>query len=184
MLKLLKFGNPWFLILCDDPRLFCDGCSWVPCLVWTVKLSTVLQKYPAFFSFPASFAYLNPLVSVWFWNLFTLRTIDGFKHNYQKRLKYSLMPEEIRCIKSQGVKTFAFEDQCKLYLNLSSGKHASIFCCLTLLILVLILNLEISLNKCKRNRLSENTDTSRKIWISWKRSIYFVTHFRKWNPYL
>ncbi len=24
--------------------LFCDGCSWVPCLFWTVELSTVLQK--------------------------------------------------------------------------------------------------------------------------------------------
>ncbi len=28
------------------------------------------------------------------------------------------------------------------------------------------------------------TDTSKKNWISWKRSIFFVTHFRKWNPYI
>ncbi len=39
-------------------------CSWVPCLFWTVKLSTVsLEKSSMscrFFSFPASFAYLNP----------------------------------------------------------------------------------------------------------------------------
>ncbi len=27
--------------------LFCDGCSRVPCLFWTVKLSTVLQKNPS-----------------------------------------------------------------------------------------------------------------------------------------
>ncbi len=44
--------NPWFLILCVvtwmiyDVFLFCDGCSWVPCLFWTVELSTVLQKNP------------------------------------------------------------------------------------------------------------------------------------------
>ncbi len=48
-----KFGNPWFLILCevtwmihDCFFLFCDGCSWVPCLFWTVELSTVLQTNP------------------------------------------------------------------------------------------------------------------------------------------
>ncbi len=29
-----------------DCFLFCDGCSWVPCLFWTVKLSSVLQKNP------------------------------------------------------------------------------------------------------------------------------------------
>ncbi len=27
-------------------------------------------------------------------------------------------------------------------------------------------------------------NTSKKKWISWKRSIFFVTHFRKWNPYI
>ncbi len=44
--------NPWFLILCEvtwmiyDSVFFCDGCSWVPCLFWTVELSTVLQTNP------------------------------------------------------------------------------------------------------------------------------------------
>ncbi len=28
------------------------------------------------------------------------------------------------------------------------------------------------------------TGTSKKKLISWKRSIFFVTHFRKWNPYI
>ncbi len=32
-----------------------------------------------------------------------------------------------------------------------------------------------------RNRI---TGTSQKNWITWKRSIFFVTHFRKWNPYI
>ncbi len=30
----------------------------------------------------------------------------------------------------------------------------------------------------------EYTGTSQKIWISWKGSIFFVTHFRTWNPYI
>ncbi len=32
--------------------------------------------------------------------------------------------------------------------------------------------------------LGNTTGTSQKIWISWKWSIFFVTHFRKWNPYI
>ncbi len=49
-----KFTYTWFLILCcylNDPQLcfflFSDSCSWVPCLSWTVKLTTVLQKNPS-----------------------------------------------------------------------------------------------------------------------------------------
>ncbi len=60
----------------DDPRLFfvLCWCSWVPCLFWTVELSTVLQTNPprsvdsAVFS-SNFFAYLNlPAVTVWFWD--------------------------------------------------------------------------------------------------------------------
>ncbi len=73
-----------------------------------------------FFSFPSSFAYLNPFQQ-WLYDfeihLFTLRTTEGLEHNYSKRFKHSLMlQKEARCIKSWGVNTFEFEDQCKLYL--------------------------------------------------------------------
>ncbi len=53
----------------DDPRLFffvclffCDGCPWVPCLFWTVKLSTVLQKNPPC---PADSAVFQHLLHIW-----------------------------------------------------------------------------------------------------------------------
>ncbi len=52
--------------------LFCDGCSWVSCLFWTVKLSTVLQKNPPC---PESSVFQHvfifepfPAMTVWFWD--------------------------------------------------------------------------------------------------------------------
>ncbi len=50
------------------------------------------------FRSPASFAYLKFEI-----HLFTLRTIEGLKHNYYKRFKHSLMLQKnTRCIKSWG----------------------------------------------------------------------------------
>ncbi len=34
------------------------------------------------------------------------------------------------------------------------------------------------------NYILDSTGTSTKNWISWKRPISFVPHFRKWNPYI
>ncbi len=55
------------LILCvslDDPRLFlfCDDCSRVPCLFWTVKLSSVLQNNPPC---PAESSVFQHLLFIW-----------------------------------------------------------------------------------------------------------------------
>ncbi len=76
---LQKFGNPWFLILCEvtwwstTVLLFCVGCSWVPCLFWTVELSTVLQTNPPRSVDSAVFQHFCifepfPGVTVWFWD--------------------------------------------------------------------------------------------------------------------
>ncbi len=54
----------------DDLRLFflcvcvcvCDGYSWVPCLFWTVNLSTVLQKNPPY---PADSSVFQHLLHIW-----------------------------------------------------------------------------------------------------------------------
>ncbi len=58
-----KFRNPWLLILfvvtwmIHDWCLFCDGCSWVPCLFWTV-----LQKNPPY---PAESSVFQHLLHIW-----------------------------------------------------------------------------------------------------------------------
>ncbi len=68
--------------------LFCDGCSRVPCLFWTVKLSTVLQKNPprsadsSVFQHPLYIWTLSSSDYDFEGHLFTLRTIEGLKHNY------------------------------------------------------------------------------------------------------
>ncbi len=41
---------------------FCDGCSWVPCLLWTLKLSSVLQKNPPG---PADSSVFQHLLHIW-----------------------------------------------------------------------------------------------------------------------
>ncbi len=53
--------------------LFSDGCSWVPCLFRTVKLSTVLQNNPPWprnLQFSSIFCIFEPFpaVTVWFWD--------------------------------------------------------------------------------------------------------------------
>ncbi len=53
--------------------LFCDGCSWVPCLFWTVELSSVLQTNPPRSVDSAVFQHFCifepfPAVTVWFWD--------------------------------------------------------------------------------------------------------------------
>ncbi len=120
--------NPWFLILCGYP----GWSTTVSCflmvvhesvvLFWKVKLSSVLQKKSSMscriFSFPASFAYLNPFQQ-WLYDfeihLFTLRTIEELKHNYYRRFKHSLkkgskhspmLQKETRCIKNRGGENF------------------------------------------------------------------------------
>jgi len=42
--------------------LFCDGCSWVPCLFWAVKLSSVLQKKSPG---PADSSVFQHLLHIW-----------------------------------------------------------------------------------------------------------------------
>ncbi len=47
----------------DDLQLFfCVGCSWVPCLFWTVELSTVLQTNPPR---PADSLVFQHLLHIW-----------------------------------------------------------------------------------------------------------------------
>ncbi len=85
---------------------FCDSCSWVSCLSWTVKLSTVLQKKP----FPA----LLCILTLSNYDCTILRSI--FSHRGQLRDSYASVTEDSNthwcsrrkkiCIKSQGVKTF------------------------------------------------------------------------------
>ncbi len=58
-----------------DCSLFCVGCSWVPCLFWTVELSTVLQTNPPRSVDSAVFQHFCifepfPAVTVWFWDPF------------------------------------------------------------------------------------------------------------------
>ncbi len=59
----------------SDPRLFlfCDSCSWVPCLSWAVQLPAVLQTNPpapahSLFSSIFCICELFPTVTVWFWD--------------------------------------------------------------------------------------------------------------------
>jgi len=132
-----KFINPWFLILCvitwmiHECFLFCDDCS--ESLVCPEQLNCPMFFKKKFFSFPASFVYLNHFQQ-WLYDfeihLFTLMTTKGLKHNYWKRFKHSLMlQKETGCIKSRGVKTFWIWRSKNIVLNLSSGKHLSVFCC-------------------------------------------------------
>ncbi len=114
----------------DDPRLFFVLWLFVEslCLFCSVKLSTCSSKILhscGIFSFPA---YLH----IWtlsssdcmilrsiFWHWGQLRDSNT---TINKRFKCSLMLlKKIRCIKSQGLNIFEFEDQ--------GTKHASIFCC-------------------------------------------------------
>ncbi len=65
--RIFIFGWTIPLILCVVTWmiycfLFCDGCSWVPCLFWTVKLNTVLQKNP---SCPAESSVFHHLLHIW-----------------------------------------------------------------------------------------------------------------------
>ncbi len=46
----------------DDLHFFCDGCSWVPCLFWSVKLSTVLQINPPR---PADSSVFQHILHIW-----------------------------------------------------------------------------------------------------------------------
>ncbi len=123
--------NPWFLILCvvtwmiHDCFLFCDSCSWVPCLFWTVKLSTVLQKNPPC---PAESSVFQHLLHIW-----TLSSCDCmilrsiFSHwgqlrdsNTTKIKKGSNLHwcswRKHDALRAGGWKLFEFEDQGKLYL--------------------------------------------------------------------
>ncbi len=85
---------------------FCDSCSWVPCLSWTVKLPAVLQKNP---SGPTNSLVFQAFLCIWTLSnndCMILRSI--FSHwgqlmdsrNYYRRFKHSLMlQKEKRSIK-------------------------------------------------------------------------------------
>ncbi len=75
---VIKYVHAWFLILCcylSDPQLFfvlfCDSCSWCPCLSWTVKLPAVLQKNP--------WGHTNSLVFQHLLRIWTLFNNDDFE---------------------------------------------------------------------------------------------------------
>ncbi len=123
---LQKFVNPWFLILCVVIWMihdsFCDGCSWVPCLFWTVKLSTVLQKNS---SCPADSSVFQHLLHIWTLSssdCMILRSIfshggelRGSNTSIKKGIKRSLMlQKETQWIKSQGVKTFEQDEDVQI----------------------------------------------------------------------
>ncbi len=110
----------------DDPRLFflfCVGCSWVPCLFWTVELSTVLQTNP-----PRS---VDSAVFQHFLHIWTLSSSDCmilrsiFSHwgqlmdsntTIKKGSKHSLMLQKnTRCIKSWLLKTFEQDEDFQLF---------------------------------------------------------------------
>ncbi len=125
-----KFGNPWFLILCEvtwmihDCSFVCVGCSWVPCLFWTVELSTVLQTNP-----PRS---VDSAVFPAFLHIWTLSSSDCmilrsiFSHWGQLRDSNTTIKKGSNihwcsrrkhdALRAGGWKLFEFEDQGKLYL--------------------------------------------------------------------
>ncbi len=129
IIKITPF-NPWFLILCgylDDLRLFfvlfCDSCSWVPCLFWTVKLNsvTVLQNNPADSSVFQHLLHIQTLSSS---DCMILRSI--FSHWGQLMDSNTTIKKGSNihwcsrrthdALRAGGWKLFEFEDQGKLYL--------------------------------------------------------------------
>ncbi len=115
--------------------LFSDSCSWVPCLSWKVKLPTLLQKYPSAFTNYLVFQHFCvfepfPTLTVWFWDP-SFHSEDNRGTHMQLLQKIQTLtdaPEEKRLIKSQGVKTCWNWRSGWILLNLSSGKHVTIFC--------------------------------------------------------
>ncbi len=80
----------------DDLQLFfCDGCSWVSCLFWTVNLSTVrkILHVLQILQFSSIFCIFEPFpaVTVWFWDP-SFHTEDNWETQTQllKRFKHSL----------------------------------------------------------------------------------------------
>ncbi len=113
----------------DDPLLFFDGCSWVPCLFWTVKLSTVLQKNPPC---PAESSVFQHLLHIWTLSssdCMILRSI--FSHWGQLRDSNATIKKGSNLhwcswrkydeLRSGGWKLFEFEDQGKLNLICLQG---------------------------------------------------------------
>ncbi len=108
--------------------LFCDGCSRVPCLFWTVKLSTVLQKNPPrsadssvfqhpfiFEPFPAVTMILRAIFSHWGQLRDSNTTIKkGSNIHWCSRRKHDTL-------RAGGWKLFEFVDQGKLYLIVLPG---------------------------------------------------------------
>ncbi len=86
----------------------------------------ILQFYSIFWVFEPF-----PAVTEWFLDP-SFHPEDNWETQTQllKRFKHSLMlQKETRCIKSRGVKTFWIWRSRYILINLSSGKHPSIFCC-------------------------------------------------------
>jgi len=123
--------NHWFLILCvvtwmiyDCFFLLCDGCSWVSCLFWAVKLSSVLQKKSPG---PADSSVFQHFLHIW-----TLYSSDWmilrsvFSHWGQLRESNTTFKKGLNihwCSRKKhdvlidgGWKHLEFEDQGKLYL--------------------------------------------------------------------
>jgi len=115
--------------------LFCDGCSWVPCLFWAVKLSSVLQKNPPGFADSSVVKDLLHIGTLYSSDWMILRSI--FSHwgqlrdwntTIKKRFKHSLMlQKETRCIKSRGVKTFEQDEDVQIFLILLKYNFFSSF---------------------------------------------------------
>ncbi len=123
-----KVWDPWFLILCEvtwmihDCSLFCVGCSWVPCLFWTVELSTVLQTNPPRSVDSAVFQHFCifepfPAVTVWFWDP-SFHTEENWwtQNTTIKKVQHSLMLQKNTwCIKSWLLKTFEQDEDFQLF---------------------------------------------------------------------
>ncbi len=124
---LQKFGNPWFLYCVWLPGwsrtvlLFSVGCSWVPCLFWTVELSTVLQTNPPRSVDSAVFQHLCifepfPAVTVWFWDP-SFHTEDNWWTQTQLLKKvqtFTDAPEEHTMHKRWLLKTFEQDEDFQL----------------------------------------------------------------------
>ncbi len=124
--------NPWFLILCEvtwmihDCVLFCVGCSWVSCLFWTVKLSSVPQKNPPC---PAESSVFQHLLHIW-----TLSSSDCmivrsiFSHWGQLRDSNTTIKKGSNihwcsrrkhdALRAGGVKTFEQDEDVQIFLIL------------------------------------------------------------------
>ncbi len=105
--------------------LFCVGCSWVPCLFWTVKLSTVLQKNPPC---PADSSVFQHLLHIWTLSssdCMILRSI--FSHWGQLKDSNTTIKKGSNihwcsrrkhdALRAGGWKLFKFEDYGKLYFR-------------------------------------------------------------------